>query len=353
MITVSTPGKIHLLGEHVVVYGNPALMATIDKRCVVQLIPSKNNEVKIIAENMQRTITLSVTEIHKQTEIAHKRWLQYQSTNDSVLLASITQDAVSYPIIAIGETLRYFKIKNVPGFTLKIRSEIPIGAGLGSSAALAVSIVTLLAAFLQKKISKSVINEIAFLIEQKKHGTPSGGDNTVVTFGGFVWFQKEKNISDDIQQIDPAVVTQLAKNVILIDTGKPQESTGEMVGLVRKLKMDKPRIVASILKAQESLTHEFLSAIKQNEEAMLLRIIRAAERNLERLGVVSAVTKDVIRDIEKAGGAAKISGAGGRAQGSGIIFAMHSEKILLEKLAQKRKMPYYNIVLGSEGARIQ
>ncbi len=37
MITVSVPGKIHLLGEHAVVYGKPALLAAIDKRLYVEI----------------------------------------------------------------------------------------------------------------------------------------------------------------------------------------------------------------------------------------------------------------------------------------------------------------------------
>ncbi|MGI8420083.1 MAG: mevalonate kinase [Candidatus Levyibacteriota bacterium] len=353
MITVSTPGKIHLLGEHVVVYGNPALLTAIDRRCVVQLIPRKNDTIEIIAENIQRRIMLSSEEIHEQTKNARKKWMQYQASNDSILLASITQDALSYAILAIGETLRYYKIKAAAGFTLKIHSEIPIGAGLGSSAALAVSIAAAITMFLREEFSKEVINEIAFRIEQMQHGMPSGGDNTAACFGGVVWFQKGSSDSVHFQESIPSVSVKLAKSVILIDSGKPEESTGEMVSFVRKLKKENPQLVIKILKEQEVLANDFLSAMQQNEATNMRVLIKKAEKNLERLGVVSSKAMSIIRAIEKAGGVAKISGAGGRTDGSGIIVAMHTDPSILERLAQKRMMPSYNVKLGGEGVIIQ
>jgi len=45
MITVSVPGKIHLMGEHAVVYGMPALLASINKRMKVSIEASKNTKI--------------------------------------------------------------------------------------------------------------------------------------------------------------------------------------------------------------------------------------------------------------------------------------------------------------------
>ncbi len=43
-IKVSAPGKIHLMGEHSVVYGKPALLAAINKRVFVELVPRKDKK---------------------------------------------------------------------------------------------------------------------------------------------------------------------------------------------------------------------------------------------------------------------------------------------------------------------
>jgi mevalonate kinase len=107
------------------------------------------------------------------------------------------------------------------------------------------------------------------------------------------------------------------------------------------------------LEDQERLTRDLLGAIKNADEEALVNIIRAGEKNLETIGVVSSSAKQLIRDIEKAGGAAKICGAGGASKGSGIILAYNSNKKVLELLAKTKKMPYYTVVLGGEGLKIE
>ena len=46
MITVSVPSKVHLLGEHSVVYGRPALLAAINKRISVSITSSKTKQIQ-------------------------------------------------------------------------------------------------------------------------------------------------------------------------------------------------------------------------------------------------------------------------------------------------------------------
>ncbi|MBU4099473.1 mevalonate kinase, partial [Patescibacteria group bacterium] len=152
-ITVSAPGKLILLGEHAVVYGKPAIIVSVAKRCFVTLTPRNDKTIKIVSENQ-----------------------------DQVL---------DYPEFIISKTLEYFHKKLTLGFDLSINSQIPINGGMGSSSALAVSIAGAVSLFLGQKFDKEKINAIAYLAEQKKHGNPSGGDNSTCCFGGLVWFRKE------------------------------------------------------------------------------------------------------------------------------------------------------------------
>lgn len=86
-----------------------------------------------------------------------------------------------------------------------LRSCIPIGSGLGSSASISVCLATALltlggiipkpTAHVGGKLevgNLKVINEWAYLGEKCIHGNPSGVDNTVATFGGGVVFRKER-----------------------------------------------------------------------------------------------------------------------------------------------------------------
>ena len=66
-IVVSAPGKIHLLGEHAVVYGKPALLVAINKRCTVTLTPRKDKQIEIISKNFKKSIILSKKQILQKT----------------------------------------------------------------------------------------------------------------------------------------------------------------------------------------------------------------------------------------------------------------------------------------------
>ena len=140
MITVSVPGKVHLVGEHAVVYGKPALLAAI---------------------NLRLTVTAQ------------------EGTND----------ATGYVTQILEIVKKHFHVSSIPKLT--IHSEILSGYHLGSSAAVAVGVIAATSYFLKKIWNPQLFNQLAYEAEKLQHGNPSGGDNTAVTFGGFIWDRKE------------------------------------------------------------------------------------------------------------------------------------------------------------------
>lgn len=350
-IQVSAPGKLHLLGEHVVVYGKPAVIAAVNKRCFVEIIPRKDKKIEITSFNLKASKLFAEKEIVAKTKDAQAKWETYVKTNDMSYLKSITTDLLDFPVIVIGEALKYLKKSLNHGFKFSIKSDIPIGSGMGSSAALSVSIAGAVSLLFDKNFDKEMVNEIAYLSEQKKHGFPSGGDNAASCFGGLIWYRKETPDLKIIKPVPFVFPKKLSKNFVVIHTGTPVESTGEMVSLVRNLYKEKPEFVEHILSSQEKLTREFLSAIKDEDETMMIRIIRAGEKNLENLGVVSNSARSLIRSIEKIGGAAKICGAGGKTKGSGMVLAYCTDRKNVEKLAESNNFLHINLSLGAEGLR--
>lgn len=306
MITVSAPGKIHLLGEHTVVYGKPALLAAVNLRISISIVSTKSETSK--------------TEIQKIVE----------------------------PIIE-----KELKIKTIPHYRLTISSEIPIGAGLGSSAAVSSAYIAALLSFLKVKWDLNLINKLAYEAEKVFHGNPSGGDNSTVVFGGLIWFRKE---SPDLKLIQPVPFTipnKLAKNFCLINTGKPAETTKQMVEIVAAKFKTQGSKFQKIFDDQEKLVKELLSIIQNGDENHLIQTIRAGEKNLESLGVVSPFVKTIIRKIEQEGGAAKICGAGGKTKATGILLAYHPRKSVIEKIAKEENLPYFSTSLGVEGVKIE
>lgn len=312
-IRVSAPGKLILLGEHAVVYGKPAIIASVAQRCFITLTPRDDKTIKIQSENYGRRF--------------------------------------DHPEFIISQTLELFKKKTPSGFTLSINSQIPIGGGMGSSAALAVSMAGAVSLFLGEKFDKEKINNIAYLAEQKKHGNPSGADNSACCFGGLMWFRKETPGLKIISHLPFSVNEKIAQNFLTIFTGTPKESTKEMVNMVGELYKKRPKFTQSIFNYQESLVRELLPALKNGDEGAVINCIRKGEKNLDLLGVVSPFAKSLIRKIEEKGGVAKICGAGGRTKGAGILLAYHKNRKELERLLESQKFDFSPITFGAEGVR--
>lgn len=352
-IRVSAPGKLHLLGEHSVVYGKPAIIAAVDKRCFVAIKPRKDKAIEIISKNFNTTKTVTEEEILTKTKYAKDTWNTFSNTNDTTLLKTLTTEPLDYSEIVIGETLAYYGKPLRSGFTLTIDSEIPIGSGMGSSAALAVAVTGAVSLFLDCSFDKEVMNTIAFLAEQKKHGFPSGGDNSASCYGGLIWYRRETPDFKIIQPVPFTIPRSVAKNFFTVFTGIPDESTGEMVSFVRAFYNTHKTSVDKILNDQELVTRELLSAIKEEDNTRILRSIRAGEKNLEKIGVVSPYVQSLMRKIEKAGGAAKICGGGGKTKGTGTVLVYHTDRKKIGGLLEKEGVSLSGIMLGEEGVRVE
>lgn len=331
-IKVSAPGKIHLMGEHSVVYGKPALLAAIDKRCFVELAKRHDKKIVLITNTTPDFVTITEKEILAKDKKIRQPF--------------------DYIILILQQILRFYEKHFPSGFSLVMTNNIPEGFGLGSSAANAVAVVGALTVFLKEDFDKETINEIAFLAEKFVHGTPSGGDNSTSCFGGFVWFRKETDEVKLIQQIPLELSEEIKNSFFLLDTGKPKETTGEMVGLVRKFADQNPKKAKRILDEQESLVKQLLPALQHNSDAVL-EVIKKGEKNLEAMGVVSASAKKIIRSIEKAGGAAKICGGGGKEKGSGMLLVYVPTKEIFEQIAKHENLMYNAVELGREGVQVE
>jgi mevalonate kinase len=131
--TASAAGKVILLGEHVVVHGHPALVAGIDRGVRVTIVPGPPAASAV------------------QVEPA---------------LAS-----------AIALAARLLRLEGRP-FAVEIAGDLPVGMGLGSSAALAVALLRALAASAGETLRDDAAAARAHEIERLFHGTPSGVDST-------------------------------------------------------------------------------------------------------------------------------------------------------------------------------
>ena len=305
---VSVPGKAILLGEHAAVYGHPALVTAVDLRLTVTARACGDVGVSVTGPAEFHSGRLSPAQIADL-----RRGIGAPGDRLAYLAAGVALEAASAP----AET----------GIELAVTSEIPSGSGLGSSAALAVSVIAAVLAALRTPADASTIARAAKEVETRQHGRPSGVDVEAVLRGGPVWCQRGSEGELACTPVTPAPGS-LAQ-LELYHAGTPGESTGEMVAAVARRREEDPSGVARAMSAIAEATLEARDVIARAPGAVtrarLVTLLARAEAALEALGVVPAPVAAAIREIEAAGGAAKISGAGGRSRGAGLVLVVPRE----------------------------
>ena len=318
-VTVSAPGKIHFMGEHAVVYGRPALLAAVSLRTYVTVRP-----------------------------LAVRRQLSEPANSIEV----VSREPDDYVRRIVSVVKKELKLVDVPPVRITIESQIPSGYHLGSSAAVAVGVVGALMYFTKKIWNPIRINEVAYEAEKVQHGNPSGGDNTTVTFGGFIWFRKELEFLKSIWQLPFRPAANLS-HFFLINTGKPKETTGEMVAMVKaRITSHEPRMQA-LFHENEKQARRIAVALKEGREEELVDALRIGERTLEKMGVVGKRVLPLIRSIEAIGGAAKILGGGGVKEGVGFLLCYAKSVLEIKRLCDEYRFTTQLVRLGEEGVRLE
>jgi len=301
-VTASAPGKVILSGEHAVVYGFPALVAAVNKRC--QLTFEGENNSAFSSEFISKYSSL------KQL---FKAWKNLPTTKE-----------------------------------FSLDSQIPVGRGLGSSAACSVAVSAIIQQLSKQSINLEFINNMAYKLEVLQHGKPSGVDNTIATYGGFLWFRRE---SPELSIRQTIVTAKKIDSLYLVDSGKPAESTKDLVMGVAERRQANSQPSEQIFRQIEETTRSFLRWM-QGQESNLVELIRINHRSLVDLGVVGEKAQQIVQTIEKAGGAAKITGAGGVVKGSGFLLAYHPDSEKLRAIVDNIDLKLDQLQLGGEGVKL-
>ncbi|MDX1644214.1 MAG: hypothetical protein R3244_07650, partial [Thermoanaerobaculia bacterium] len=228
--------------------------------------------------------------------------------------------------LALAEALSAEEL-DLPAAAVRVQSEVPVGAGFGSSASVAVAVGAALRMLLDGELRLEAIERIAREVERREHGRPSGVDHSTVLHGGVLWM--ERSPGGDLVQRRLAGLESALDGFAVFDSGRPTETTGEMVEAVRRRFAGRPEQLEAILDAMERDVRALGDWLgeERREPRLLVELLRDFERRLEALQVVPPALRELVRRVEAAGGAAKISGAGalsGTAAGSLLVY--HPER---------------------------
>lgn len=285
MTHASAPGKIILFGEHAVVYGRPALAVPVTQvHADVDIVDASRAGIWIHAPDIS----------------LHAEWISLPS---------------DHPIASVLHNFFFsFDISPFPSLDIHITSTIPMASGLGSGAAVTVALVRALSAHLDHPMTDEQVNAFAYEIEKLHHGTPSGIDNTVVTYARPVYFIKG-------QPIETFAVGR-PFTIVIGDTGI-SAPTKESVGDVRKLwEADKARWervfdqvgeISRIAKKQIESGHIDSLGDLMNRNHALLQEMTVSSPELDRL----------VESARRSGASgAKMSGGG---RGGNMIALVEKE----------------------------
>lgn len=362
---VSAPGKVILCGEHAVVHGKAAIAAAISLRSylLVTTLSKSKRTVTLKFPDIDLAHTWNIDELPWSTfsDPAKKKfYYDLVTTLDEDLVAAIqpfledvsedkSPELQKVHRNAAASFLYIFMSLGSQSFAAcqyTLRSTIPIGAGLGSSASIAVCLSGALLLQLrtlsgphpdqppqEARIQLERINQWAFVCEMLMHGNPSGVDNTVATQGKAVVFQRK-------DYTKPPSVRPLwdfpELPLLLVDT-RQAKSTHAEVAKVGKLKEAHPKLVGVILDAIDRVTmsaDELLGSdeFDSDDEEYLRRVGELMTINhglLVSLGVSHPRLERVRELVDHEGiGWTKLTGAGG----GGCSITLLKPNVAREKL---------------------
>jgi len=282
-VVASAPAKIILFGEHFVVYGEPAVVTAIDKRAHVSAELRKDRRIYV------KSADLGASGFFIDEGFEAERGGPDARTKFEPIR------------IAVQKVLDISKKKN--GVNVEVHSSIPVASGLGSSAAVAAATAFAVSHVLGAKISREEIFRVAYEAERFVHGTPSGIDPTVSTYGGVLLFRKDRGFNPVRVEGDiPLVVG---------DTGI-ERSTGEMVAKVRERKEHYAPIINLIIEAGGKIALSAAEALEKGDLNTLGELMDINHSLLSAIGVSNEALERLVYAARKAGAlGAKLTGAGG------------------------------------------
>jgi mevalonate kinase len=283
-VVASAPAKIILFGEHFVVYGEPAIVVAIDRRARAEAGLRQDKRLRFQSANLN-------TSCYFENGVFK---VEQGDAKEAKLKFAPVKLAVEKVLAASG--------KNV-GLDITINSAIPVGAGLGSSAAVVASVTAAVSALLGLEFSKQDIFRIAFEAERVVHGTPSGVDPAIATFGGTLLFQVDTGFKPlEVKTDVPLVIG---------NTGV-ERSTKIQVEKVRETMDSFPQIADPLRKAAREIVLRAVTALQEKDLETLGRLMNINHALLYGIGVSDESLEWLTNAARKAGAlGAKLTGAGG------------------------------------------
>jgi len=327
MVTASAPGKVYLFGEHAVVYGEPAVPCAIERRARVTVDRRADGATRIHAEDLQLegfTVEYDGDETGRPDVDVDRPLLAAAMGYVEAAVAQV-RDAAGDPAV---------------GFDVTIESDIPLGAGLGSSAAVVVAAIAAGCRELGVDLDDAELADRAYRVEHEvQDGGASRADTFCSTMGGAVRVE-----GDDCRRLAAPELP----FVVGFDGGAGD--TGALVAGVRELK-DSYDFAAGTVENVGDLVRAGEGLLDEGAVGELGRLMDVNHGLLSALGVSSRSLDGMVWAARDAGAmGAKLTGAGG----GGCIVALDDTDAALDALRYSTHCEEaFRAELATEGVRVE
>jgi mevalonate kinase len=306
------PGKLILSGEHAVVHGRPALAMAVNRNA--QTFITEDGAAGMVSfdlANLQQgpeSFTLrALREFHGRIQRNYEEFLAGQLSIRDVLHKPVNLFQFAFVTVMDG-----LHLKMGSGVNVRLNSNIPIGCGMGSSAATILSVLRGLGHYYRVEFRPEWYSRYSLEVENLQHGQASGLDTYVSMHGGCVRFQ-----NGEAQELPLPRVP-----LYIVNTGLPQSTTGEAVAAVA----GRHGASSPVWDHFEGVVNQMQKALQRDDLKGFQRALRENHRLLGEIGVVPGRVGDFVAEVEQAGAAAKICGAGAVAgDNAGMVLVASRE----------------------------
>lgn len=283
-LTSFGPGKVILLGEHGVVYGQPALAAPISRGVRAWAVPAKKCTVELPA---------SLKAEHAET------------------LERAFQRAA--------------KMTGHPKVLVTLESDLPVSMGLGSSGALSVAVSrVLLEAKSAQPASVKAVERVAMEMEKEFHGTPSGVDHTTSARGEMVLYRRGA-----VRVIRSPIPVRVL--VAIVGERPPTKKT---VGALRERQARWPARYERLFREIGRVAKEGADAVTKGDLDALGDLMNVNQGLLNAVGLSSEGLEAMVNRLRKLGAlGAKLTGAGG--DGGAVLGLFREPEPLVARLSKE------------------
>ena len=276
-MTVKVPGRICLMGDKVDLLGKPVIGMAINLMLTIKYEERNDNIIEFYSNNTK------------------------ERTNFKLGESPPLNIDLCYWSVLYGRLKKYIK----KGFSMEVDSDIPIGAGLSTSAALSIGFIKTINQVYDLKLSIKEIAEMAYLGENQDLNIQCGRlDQYTEAFGGVVFIQTDENPSVEYLDVE--------KLPVVIGDSMEERKASSILNRIKKQIKEKDAITLKAFSIIENCVYECKDALLKGDFKKVGELMNTQQK---QEGILKADTKKIVElcNASRNAGAlgAKQMGAGG------------------------------------------